>query len=119
MNLAARIVAEAAADQVLVSGAFRDAVRDAPDVRFLGAGRRALKHVAEPVDVYDARRAGDDVGQRTLDPVCGMTLDAAEAAVRLQLEDREAFFCSPACLQKFVAAPTRYEWVIREARASE
>ena len=65
--------------------------------------------MAEPVEVYDARRTGDDdVGVRTIDPVCGMTLDEGHAAVHLELVDREVFFCSQACLQKFVAAPERY-----------
>lgn len=109
VNLAARIVAEAAADQVLVSRELRDAVGDAEDLVFLPEGRRRVKHVAEPVEVYEARRIGDDdVRVRMIDPVCGMTVDAAQVAVRLQLDDREALFCSQACLRKFVAAPERY-----------
>ena len=109
VNLAARIVAEAAADQVLVSADLRDAVGDVEDVVFLAEGFRTVKHVAEPVEVYDARRTGDDdVSVRTIDPVCGMTVDAAHVVARLRLEDREVLFCSQACLQKFVAAPERY-----------
>jgi adenylate cyclase len=109
VNLAARIVAEAAADQVLVSAALRDAVDDVDDVVFRADGFRTVKHVAEPVEVYDARRTGDDdVSVRTIDPVCGMTVDAVHVVARLRLDDREVLFCSQACLQKFVAAPERY-----------
>lgn len=109
VNLAARIVAEAAADQVLVSRDLRDAIGQGEDLLFLPEGRRRVKHVAEPVEVYDARRVGDEeVILRTIDPVCGMTVDASQAAARLQLDDREALFCSHACLQRFVAAPEHY-----------
>ena len=58
VNLAARIVAEAAADQVLVSRELRDAVGDVDEFAFRFEGRRSVKHVAEPVEVYDARRTG-------------------------------------------------------------
>jgi class 3 adenylate cyclase/YHS domain-containing protein len=109
VNLTARIVAEAAADQVLVSRNMRDAVGDADEFVFRFEGRRSVKHVAEPVEVYDVRRMGDDsFAARTLDPVCGMTLDTAQAAARLELGEREVFFCSQACLQTFAAAPERY-----------
>ncbi len=109
VDLAARIVAEASADQVLVSRDLRDAVGEADDLVFAPAGRRAVKHVAQPVEVFDARRPGDDdTGERTIDPVCGMTIDARHAAARLQLAEREVLFCSQACLQKFVAAPEHY-----------
>jgi Cu+-exporting ATPase len=68
-----------------------------------------MKHVAEPVEVYEVRRAGDEPRTaRTTDPVCGMTVDGADAAARLELDDREMLFCSQACLQTFAAAPERY-----------
>jgi YHS domain-containing protein len=37
-----------------------------------------------------------------------MTLDEGHAAAHLELGGREVFFCSQACLQKFVGAPDRY-----------
>ncbi len=42
------------------------------------------------------------------DPVCGMTVDPATATHRLSHEDRDHFFCSARCLEKFRAAPQEY-----------
>lgn len=109
VNLAARIVAESAADQVLVSRQLREVLTDGESIVFAAAGLRSVKHVSEPVEVFDARRPGDDPATtRVLDPVCGMTVDPAAPAARLQVDGRDLVFCSHACLQRFVAAPERY-----------
>jgi len=42
------------------------------------------------------------------DPVCGMTVDVAEARHRTTFEGRTYYFCSPSCLASFEADPARY-----------
>jgi adenylate cyclase len=109
VNLAARIVAEARSDGVLVSGDLRARVGDSADVSFVPAGQRTLKHVAEPVEVHEAVRPGEQVTTgRTVDPVCGMPIDADAATVRLHLGGRDLVFCSHGCLHQFAAHPERY-----------
>jgi class 3 adenylate cyclase/YHS domain-containing protein len=109
VNLAARIVAEAAADRILVSAQLQGQLSDDADLVFVHGGHRTVKHVAEPIEVYDVHRAGDDRGQdRTVDPVCGMIVDPDSSAARLQFDGRTVMFCSQACLQRFVANPDRY-----------
>lgn len=109
VNVAARIVAEAGTDRVLVSGALCRELADPGDVEFTAAGRRSLKHVSEPVDVFDVRRAGDQVDTiRIDDPVCGMSVDPEAPPARLQFAGRDLLFCSPECVRRFAANPERY-----------
>jgi class 3 adenylate cyclase len=109
VNVAARIVAEAAADRVLVSHAVRTELGDVDHVELIAAGRRKLKHVTEAVEVFEARRPGEEpTDQRTLDPVCGMAIDADVPAARLQFDGRDVRFCSQHCLQRFVENPGGY-----------
>ena len=109
VNLAARIVAEAAADGVLVSGAVRCNVDASGRFEFTHAGQRRVKHVAQPIAVHDVTRPGDRTDSpRSTDPVCGMTVDASSSGPRLRFDDREIGFCSTTCLQRFAADPARY-----------
>lgn len=109
VNLAARIVAEARADHVLVSSDVRDQLASAEGLRLVAAGSRTLKHVAEPVEVFEVYRVGEDVeAERVTDPVCGMAVDPAAPAARLQFDGRDVLFCSQRCLQQFVPHPERY-----------
>ena len=45
---------------------------------------------------------------KVIDPVCGMQVDPSTAAAHVTLEDREFFFCSPSCRDKFVADTAKY-----------
>ncbi len=45
---------------------------------------------------------------KLIDPVCGMQVDPSTAAAHVTHEDREFFFCSPSCRDKFVADPAKY-----------
>ena len=42
------------------------------------------------------------------DPVCGMTVDPAQARGRAQHNGESYFFCSPGCMHKFVSDPGKY-----------
>ena len=42
------------------------------------------------------------------DPVCGMTIDPPQARGKARYQGDLYFFCSPGCMQKFMAAPWKY-----------
>ena len=46
--------------------------------------------------------------ERTLDPVCGMSVDPARAAGRCDHGGATYYFCAARCLEKFKADPERY-----------
>jgi serine/threonine-protein kinase len=54
VNIAARLCAQAAAGEVLVSDTVRGLVRTSGEVAFTARGRRHLKGIAEPLPVYAA-----------------------------------------------------------------
>jgi Cu+-exporting ATPase len=43
-----------------------------------------------------------------VDPVCGMTVDPAEAAGSYEYGGRKYHFCNPSCLERFKARPTTF-----------
>ena len=46
--------------------------------------------------------------QAQIDPVCGMTVDAAKAAAAIEQDGTRYFFCSQGCATKFRAEPEKY-----------
>ena len=42
------------------------------------------------------------------DPVCGMTLEPLQARGKAQFRGETYFFCSPGCMHKFTASPSKY-----------
>jgi len=44
----------------------------------------------------------------TIDPVCGMEVDPARAAVKIDYEGKTYFFCNAGCLEAFIREPARY-----------
>ncbi|HXW39987.1 MAG TPA: HAD-IC family P-type ATPase, partial [Xanthobacteraceae bacterium] len=57
-----------------------------------------MNHAAHPPDAKAA----------AIDPVCGMTVDAANTPHRHAYRDRAYYFCSAGCRSKFAAAPENY-----------
>ena len=109
VNVAARVSGIAAGGEVLVTEATREAAGDVREVDFHERGRRALRNVEEPVLLYAAvwRR----VGLRSslpIDPVCRMAVDPDHAAGTITRRGTEYYFCSLACVGRFVAAPDRF-----------
>ena len=43
-----------------------------------------------------------------LDPVCGMTIDPAQAAGHVDYRGTTYYFCNPICRERFEADPERY-----------
>jgi YHS domain-containing protein/positive regulator of sigma E activity len=44
----------------------------------------------------------------TVDPVCGMEVEPAKAAGKIDYEGKTYFFCNAGCLEAFIREPTRY-----------
>jgi len=42
------------------------------------------------------------------DPVCGMSIDSAEAAAQISHEGKAVYFCSTHCRDEFKKAPQSY-----------
>lgn len=104
VNLAARVTGQAVADQVLVSEAVHHGAASLDDVEFTAVGSRAMKGMADEVVLFEVRRRGQAVERvRTVDPVCGMTLDVDTAPARLAVGEGEVVFCSERCLRRYVA----------------
>jgi Cu+-exporting ATPase len=51
------------------------------------------------------------------DPVCGMTLESLQARGKAQYQGTTYFFCSPACMHKFTAAPAKYATLQSDSEA--
>ena len=51
------------------------------------------------------------VRHEAIDPVCGMTVDVADARYRTVHGGTTIYFCSAGCLEAFEADPARYEGV--------
>jgi YHS domain-containing protein/positive regulator of sigma E activity len=46
--------------------------------------------------------------QGTIDPVCGMKVDPARAAAKIDYDGKTYFFCNAVCLEAFIREPSRY-----------
>jgi YHS domain-containing protein/positive regulator of sigma E activity len=55
--------------------------------------------------------------QGTIDPVCGMEVDPARAAVKIDYEGKTYFFCNAGCLEAFIREPSRYLVAEREIQS--
>jgi class 3 adenylate cyclase/YHS domain-containing protein len=109
VNLAARVAAEATGGEVLLTGTTAALVPNLGGVVYESRGRRRLRHIQEPVELFAAIRdgtTGDDALPR--DPVCRMAVDPERAAGRLMHEGSAYYFCSLACAGMFAQAPDRY-----------
>ncbi len=108
VNIASRLSDAAGRHQILVTPAVRDATPDFDAIVFRPLGRRALKGVAEDIDVFEVGAERERDGLRVVDPVCGMEFTTGEAAAHLDFEGSDRYFCSRDCLQLFVADPKSY-----------
>ena len=108
VNIASRLASEAERHQVLVTADVRKEVGFLPDVEFLPVGKRRLKGLAQELELFEVRAAGDLTPTRVVDPVCGMELAPVEVALKLSDAGVEHSFCSDECLRKFVVSPGAY-----------
>jgi adenylate cyclase len=109
VNLAARVSAEASGGEVLLTGATAALAPHPDGVLYEPRGRRELRNVREPVELFAAVRAGaSNAQQLPCDPVCRMAVDPDRAAGRLVYEDTAYFFCTLGCAGEFARHPERY-----------
>jgi YHS domain-containing protein/positive regulator of sigma E activity len=67
------------------------------------------RHLAEDIQPYiDHVIALKPATQGTIDPVCGMEVDPAKAAAKIDYEGKPYFFCNAGCLEAFIREPSRY-----------
>ena len=109
VNLAARVAAEASGGEVLLTGTTAALVPDLGGVLYESRGRRRLRNVQEPVELFAAARMGaTGDGALPRDPVCRMAVDPERAAGRLLHEGAAYYFCSLACAGTFAHTPDQY-----------
>jgi adenylate cyclase len=109
VNLAARVSAEAAGGEVLVTGKTAALASDVHGVLYEPRGRRALRNVREPVELFAATRLGESREHAlACDPVCRMAVDPERAPGWLLYEGTAYFFCTLACAGHFASDPERY-----------
>jgi len=109
VNLVARLADAAARHEILVTAAVKDDVASLPDAGFVPRGWRALKGIAENVEVFAVvAHDFDRADAHRIDPVCGIEIRTSTATARLTLDGAEQIFCCMTCLQRFVEAPERY-----------
>lgn len=109
VNIAARVSAEAAGAEVLLSDATRQAAGSIEGLEMLPRGRRSLKNVAEPVLLFAAARTGAGAPTHLpVDPVCRMAVDPEHSAGQLTWSGAVFHFCSLQCAKKFASRPETY-----------
>jgi len=109
VNLAARVSAEASGGEVLVTGHTAALAPELEGVLYEPRGRRVLRNVRDPVELFAAVRAGAlRGGALPSDPVCRMKVDPDHAVGRLVYHDTAYFFCSLACAAQFAGNPERF-----------
>ena len=109
VNLAARVSAEAKGGEVLLTGSTAALAPTPEGILYEPRGRRELRHVREPVELFAAVRAETSGTDRLpRDPVCRMAVDPERSAGRLVYDDTTFFFCSLACAGHFARRPEHY-----------
>jgi class 3 adenylate cyclase len=97
VNLAERVSAASSPGDILLTDAVVAQLADSDAAEPVGV--RLLRGSERPVALYRLIRGGAH-----RDPVCGVMIEQAPAA-RLRHEAEDIWFCSEACLRRFLARP--------------
>ncbi|MDP8968312.1 MAG: YHS domain-containing protein [Actinomycetota bacterium] len=109
VNLAARVSGEAKGGEVLLTASTAALAPDPEGILYDPRGRRELRNIREPVELFAAvRTGGPRSGGLPRDPVCAMAVDPDRSAGRLVYEQTTYFFCSLACAGEFARQPERF-----------
>ena len=108
VNLAARVSADAAGGEVLLTGTTAAMAPALDGVVYEPRGRRELRNVREPVELFAAVRAGEKQGALPCDPVCRMAVDPDRAAGRLVHDGTAYYFCTHGCAGEVAQHPERF-----------
>lgn len=106
VNIAARVAAEARADEALLT----DATVVAAGAVKLGAtitplGERSLRNVRSPVVLHSLRPGRPSTLGLRVDPVCRMAVTSVDAPASAVHEGETVFFCSTVCAAVFAESP--------------
>jgi class 3 adenylate cyclase len=104
VNVAARILAEADRNELVITADARRCAGELLDLAFHPLGVRTVKGLTEPIELYRVEDATAAANERLVDPVCGMQLGPNEVAARMTIGDDEHVFCSARCMGIFVTA---------------
>jgi adenylate cyclase len=108
VNLTARVMDAARPGQVLCTECVADAVMSTALARAVPVGTVRLKHIAQPVALYELAFERPVDALKHLDPVCRMMVDASTTRATLQHEGTALHFCSEGCAAKFALSPETY-----------
>src|SRR5258705_4026535 len=76
--------------------------RASTTVRRITSARRSARRSSMPTPV------STPANKEVVDPVCGMTIDPADAAGHADYKGATYYFCAESCLERFKADPERY-----------
>jgi Cu+-exporting ATPase len=68
----------------------------------------ARKHTQKSMDQSETSKEADIETRPEHDPVCGMTVNPAQAAARAEYKETTYYFCSQHCHDRFVADPAQF-----------
>jgi class 3 adenylate cyclase len=107
VNVAARVAAQAAGGQLLVT----DQVAEAAQARghvITHMGAVTLRNIVEPLDIYEVDLL-DEQPDTAVDPVCAMRVPTrGERAIGLMWRNAHVWFCGLPCVARFAADPDRF-----------
>lgn len=100
VNVAARVAAHAAADELLVTSELAIAAQRL-GLPITHVGSTSLRNVAEPLELYRIGVVERDVSL-AVDPVCGMRVPTTgEHAIGLRCSADQSWFCGMPCVASF------------------
>ncbi len=108
INLAARLTAHAAGDQILCTEEVAQSIQPGDDMTFRPLGGHIFKNVVRPVTIYELARRRETAEIVFVDPVCRMQVSAAGSAGTSVFGGATYHFCSARCASLFSAAPVLY-----------
>lgn len=106
VNVAARVAGQASGGQTLATADVASTAR-ALGMQVVDLGCFQLHNITEPIELFELELVPPPEAV-SIDPVCRMQVDHAEAVGRLRHGGTDLWFCSLACVRAFVADPARY-----------
>ena len=108
VNLAARVSSAAAGGEVLVTGQTAALAPDLEGVIFESRGRKSLRNVSEPVELFAVLRVGESLGSLPVDPVCRMAVDPERASGQLRVRRHGVLLLLAHVRRTFAQNPERF-----------
>ena len=106
VNIAARVAADAHAEQVLATDAVAVAART-QGLPVTPMGPRQFKNVQSEIHVF-AIEVGSPDADTSIDPVCKMRVSQGAAGGRLTFDGETYWFCSLDCARRFAEDPAAF-----------